>query len=52
MASIFVDNIKGFLRIFLITGEMKLAPLEERLIISAIFQLPVSVLHDHMNIHM
>ena len=36
-------------RLFLVTDEMKLPPLQEKIIILAIFQLAIKVLPDLMN---
>ena len=47
-----VDNLGFFPLLFLVTDEIKLSPLQERIIILAIFRLAIKALHDHMNIHM
>ena len=50
--TIFDDNLGFFQRLFSVTDEMKLPPLQKRIIIMAIFRMVTRVLPDHMNIPM
>ena len=49
--AIFDGNLWVFPSLFLVTDEMKLPPLQERIIMLAIFRLAITVLPDHMNIY-
>ena len=46
-----LDNNLGFFPSLFLVTEMKLSPLQERIIMLAIFRLAIRVLPDHMNIN-
>ena len=50
--AMFDDDLGFFPRLFLLTDEIKLPPLQERIIILDIFRLAIRILPDHMNIPM